>query len=58
VLESILEMQVIICELVGKFSFTEPDDQPVQPRFMTALLLVPNVASGERALPLRIARIQ
>ncbi|KAJ7865050.1 cytochrome P450 [Mycena olivaceomarginata] len=53
---AILEMQVIICELVGKFSFTEPDDQPVQPRVMTALL--PIVTSGERALPLRISRIQ
>ncbi|KAF8200450.1 cytochrome P450 [Mycena galopus ATCC 62051] len=52
---AILEMQVIVCELVGKFSFAEPDTEPAQPRLMTALL--PIVSSGERALPLRVTRL-
>ncbi|KAF7375594.1 Cytochrome P450 [Mycena sanguinolenta] len=52
---AIFEMQVIICELVGKFSFAEPDNEPVNPRLMNALL--PIVATGERALPLHVTRL-
>ncbi|KAJ6457711.1 cytochrome P450 [Mycena sanguinolenta] len=52
---AIFEMQVIICELVGKFFFAEADDEPAHPRLMTALQ--PIVATGERALPLRVTRL-
>ncbi|KAJ6457666.1 cytochrome P450 [Mycena sanguinolenta] len=46
---------VIICELVGKFSFAEADGEPAHPRLMTALQ--PIVATGDRALPLRVTRL-
>ncbi|KAF8172535.1 cytochrome P450 [Mycena galopus ATCC 62051] len=55
---AILEMQVIFCELVAKFSFTKPENEKdfgVQPRLMTALM--PFVPTGERALPLCVARM-
>ncbi|KAJ7764306.1 cytochrome P450 [Mycena metata] len=52
---AVLEMQVIFCELVGKFAFAEPDGEPPQPRLMTALL--PMNSKGERALPLCITRV-
>lgn len=48
-------MQVIVCELVRKFAFAEPDSEPPQPRLMTALL--PMDSKGERALPLCITRV-
>ncbi|KAJ6527707.1 cytochrome P450 [Mycena capillaripes] len=53
---AILEMQIIICELVAKFSFKEPDNEPSQPRFMTSLQ--PIVSSGARALPLCITQLK
>ncbi|KAJ6554209.1 cytochrome P450 [Mycena capillaripes] len=52
---AILEMQVIFCELVAKFSFAEVENEPVRVKFMNNLL--PIVPSGDRALPLRITRI-
>ncbi|KAJ7479482.1 cytochrome P450 [Mycena latifolia] len=52
---AILEMQVIFYELVGKFSFSEQVDEAVRPRYMTNIM--PAVASGERAMPLRITRV-
>ncbi|KAJ6569248.1 cytochrome P450 [Mycena capillaripes] len=52
---AILEMQVVVCELIAKFSFAEPEHESVQPRFLHALMPV-NV-KGERALPLCIKRI-
>ncbi|KAJ7458483.1 cytochrome P450 [Mycena latifolia] len=53
---AILEMQVIIWELVAKFSFKEPYNEPSQPRFMTSLQ--PIVSSGARALPLCITQLE
>ncbi|KAF7351564.1 Cytochrome P450 [Mycena sanguinolenta] len=52
---AVFEMQVIICELVGKFSFAMPDNEPINMRLMTALQ--PIVATGERALPLHVTRL-
>ncbi|KAJ6536352.1 cytochrome P450 [Mycena capillaripes] len=52
---AILEIQTIICEVVSKFSFTEPDNEPIQPRVMTALL--PIAKTGKRGLPLCVSRI-
>ncbi|KAJ7122199.1 cytochrome P450 [Mycena epipterygia] len=54
-LRRILEMQVIICELVGKFSFGLTED-PVRTRF--ANMLIPVASSGEKkSAPLCITRI-
>ncbi|KAJ7669943.1 cytochrome P450 [Mycena polygramma] len=52
---AIVEMQVLICELVGKFSFAEPEDESVRVTFMNNL--IPMAASGDIALPLRITRV-
>ncbi|KAJ7277659.1 cytochrome P450 [Mycena rebaudengoi] len=52
---AILEMQVILCELVAKFSFAEPENTGVRPQYMNQLL--PIVASGEKALSLRVTRL-
>ncbi|KAJ7106646.1 cytochrome P450 [Mycena epipterygia] len=52
---AILEMQVIICELVGKFSFALPETDPVHTRFANTLL--PTVRSGEKGAPLCITRV-
>ncbi|KAJ6517890.1 cytochrome P450 [Mycena vitilis] len=53
---AILEMQVLLCELVGKFSFAEPDGESVRAKFINFNLL-PIAANGDRALPLRITRV-
>ncbi|KAJ7479483.1 cytochrome P450 [Mycena latifolia] len=52
---AILEMQVIFCELVGKFSFSEQVNEAVRPRYINNIM--PAVASGERAMPLCITRV-
>ncbi|KAJ7770481.1 cytochrome P450 [Mycena metata] len=49
------EMQIIISELVRKFSFALPDDSDVQRTF--AITLVPMTANRPR-LPLRVSRLQ
>ncbi|KAJ7159039.1 cytochrome P450 [Mycena crocata] len=49
---AILEMQVILCEVVAKFSFAASEDTVVRPRLLNNLL--PIVSSGEKALPLHI----
>ncbi|KAJ7122200.1 cytochrome P450 [Mycena epipterygia] len=51
---AILEMQVIICELVGKFSFGLTEE-PVRTRIANTLL--PVVASGQKSAPLCVTRI-
>ena len=51
----ILEMQVMICELVGKFSFALPEDDVIRTRLANTLL--PTVRSGAKAAPLRITRV-
>ncbi|KAJ7116111.1 cytochrome P450 [Mycena crocata] len=52
---AILEMQVILCEVVAKFSFAESKDASVRPRLLSNLL--PIVSSGARALPLHITPV-
>ncbi|KAJ7106643.1 cytochrome P450 [Mycena epipterygia] len=52
---AILEMQVIICELVGKFSFALSETDPVRTRLANTLL--PTVRSGEKGAPLCITRV-
>jgi hypothetical protein len=51
----ILEMQVIFCHLVSKFSFAEVEGESIRVRLFTTL--VPIGPKGEKALPLRVARI-
>ncbi|KAJ7659587.1 cytochrome P450 [Mycena polygramma] len=51
----ILEMQVFLCELVGKFVFTLPAEQPARTRFTTTLL--PAMLNGQKGAPLCIERI-
>ncbi|KAJ7926961.1 cytochrome P450 [Mycena leptocephala] len=43
---ALLEMQVIFCELVGKFSFALPDHEPVRVRI--ANTLVPTMLNGQK----------
>ncbi|KAJ6546674.1 cytochrome P450 [Mycena vulgaris] len=52
---AILEMQVFLCELVGKFSFTLPKDDPVRVR--SATVLSPTMSNGEKGAPLCVTRI-
>ncbi|KAJ7643402.1 cytochrome P450 [Mycena polygramma] len=52
---AIMEMQVLFSELVGKFSFAEPEDECVRAKYINNLL--PVATNGERALPLRITRL-
>ncbi|KAF7289934.1 Cytochrome P450 [Mycena indigotica] len=54
---SLAEMQIIISELVRKFSFALTDEGEVTPTF--AITLVPMAVDGSGAkLPLRVARLQ
>lgn len=48
-------MQVILCELVGKFSFALPENDPVRVR--VANTLVPTMSNGQKGIPLNITRI-
>ncbi|KAJ7704001.1 cytochrome P450 [Mycena rosella] len=52
---ALLEMQIIICELVGKFSIAIPKNDPVQIRVTSTLL--PTVSSGDKGAPLCMTRI-
>ncbi|KAJ7662846.1 cytochrome P450 [Mycena polygramma] len=52
---AVLEMQVFICELVGKFTFTLPEGQSVTTRIANTLL--PTMANGQKGAPLCIKRI-
>ncbi|KAJ7895388.1 cytochrome P450 [Mycena leptocephala] len=52
---AILEMQVILSHLVGKYSFAEVEDETIRPTYLNNLL--PIVKSGERAVPLYITRV-
>ncbi|KAJ7635244.1 cytochrome P450 [Roridomyces roridus] len=53
---AVLEMQVIISELVGKFSFKLPEGDNVA-RMRGANVLQPTLPSGEKGVRLRVARI-
>jgi hypothetical protein len=48
-------MQVFICALVEKFSFTLPEDDAVRTRLSTTLL--PVMANGKKGAPLCIKRV-
>ncbi|KAJ7910383.1 cytochrome P450 [Mycena leptocephala] len=52
---ALLEMQVFICELVGKFSFTPPEDDVVRPRFVATMM--PTLRDGKKGAPLFVKRI-
>ncbi|KAJ6548581.1 cytochrome P450 [Mycena capillaripes] len=52
---ALLEMQVVFCELVGKFSFALPENDPIRVR--TANSLVPTTSNGQKGVPLRVSRI-
>ncbi|KAJ6516675.1 cytochrome P450 [Mycena vitilis] len=52
---ALLEMQVFLCELVGKFVFTLPAEQPARTRFTTTLL--PAMLNGQKGAPLCFERI-
>ncbi|KAJ7085203.1 cytochrome P450 [Mycena belliarum] len=52
---AVLEMQVILAELVAKFSFELPQGESVQTRVITTLL--PVDSEGKKAAPLHITRI-
>ncbi|KAJ6481433.1 cytochrome P450 [Mycena vitilis] len=51
---AILEMQVFVCELVGKFTFTLPEGQSTSTRFTTTLM--PIMANGQKGAPLCVKR--
>jgi hypothetical protein len=48
-------MQVFICELVGKFSFTPPENDAVRPRFVATMM--PTMRDGKKGAPLFVKRI-
>ncbi|KAF7335030.1 Cytochrome P450 [Mycena venus] len=52
---AILEIQVILCQLVSKFSFAQAEGESIKPRFLNNLM--PVVSSGEKAVPLHITRL-
>jgi hypothetical protein len=51
----ILEMQVVICELVGKFAFTIPENDPISVHLVNTLH--PTMKSGRKGVPLQVSRI-
>ncbi|KAJ7184881.1 cytochrome P450 [Mycena filopes] len=52
---AILEMQIFICELVGKFSFALPENESVRVRFVNTL--TPWMANGKKGAPLIVTRV-
>jgi hypothetical protein len=54
---SILEMQVILSELVGTFSFALPDNDSDPVRVRVANTLVPTMSNGQKGVPLHITRL-
>ncbi|TFK37879.1 cytochrome P450 [Crucibulum laeve] len=53
---AILETQVVLCELIRKFTFSLPDDVHLQPAY--AITLVPVDGDGKSYLPLRVDRLE
>ncbi|KAJ7927009.1 hypothetical protein B0H13DRAFT_1971764 [Mycena leptocephala] len=51
---ALLEMQVFICEVVGKFSLTLPEGHSICPRFVTTLM--PTMPDGTKGALLSIKR--
>ncbi|KAJ7249976.1 cytochrome P450 [Mycena rebaudengoi] len=52
---ALLEMQVLICELVSKFSFSLPEDDFALPRL--ANTLIPVTRNGKQGTPLHVTRL-
>ncbi|KAJ7245300.1 cytochrome P450 [Mycena rebaudengoi] len=52
---ALLEIQVLICELVSKFSFSLPEDDCARPRF--ASTLIPVTRNGKKNTPLHVTRL-
>ncbi|KAJ7760796.1 cytochrome P450 [Mycena olivaceomarginata] len=52
---AILELQVFLVELVGRFSLSLPEDDSVRPRLATTL--VPETSDGRRHIPMRIEKV-
>ncbi len=50
-------MQVILSELVGKFSFALPDNDSDPVRVRVANTLVPTMSNGQKGVPLHITRL-
>jgi hypothetical protein len=50
-----LEMQVMISELVGKFAFAIPENDPITVRL--ANTLHPTMNNGQKGVQLRVPRI-
>jgi hypothetical protein len=53
--DRIPEIQVILCQLVSKFSFAQAEGESIKPRFLNNL--IPVVLSGEETVPLHIIRL-
>ncbi|KAF7366181.1 Cytochrome P450 [Mycena venus] len=52
---AVLEMQVLVSELVGKFSFALPENDPVRVR--VANTLQPTMLDGQKGVPLLVTRL-
>ncbi|KAJ7250747.1 cytochrome P450 [Mycena rebaudengoi] len=52
VLGKLLEMQVVVYELIGKFSFSLPENDSVRPYYATTLM--PALANGEKGVLLQV----
>ncbi|KAJ6456993.1 cytochrome P450 [Mycena vitilis] len=52
---ALLEMQIVICELVGKFSFALPENEGIRVR--VANTLVPTMSNGDKGMPLVVTRV-
>ncbi|KAJ6492256.1 cytochrome P450 [Mycena sanguinolenta] len=54
---ALLEMQVVICELVGKFSFALPEDDKDRVIARLTNTLQPTMLNGKKGVPLRVTRV-
>ncbi|KAK7065006.1 cytochrome P450 [Favolaschia claudopus] len=54
---ALLEMQIFICELVGKFHFSLPDEDHLNARCRYAFTLQPVLPDGKKAAFLQIKRV-
>ncbi|KAJ6488751.1 cytochrome P450 [Mycena sanguinolenta] len=53
---AILEMQVILCEVIPKFSFAQPENEHIRVKYLNNNVL-PATSSGDRAVPLCMTRL-
>ncbi|KAF7358691.1 Cytochrome P450 [Mycena sanguinolenta] len=54
---ALLEMQVVICELIGKFSFALPEDENDRVIARRTNTLQPTLPNGKKGVPLRVTRV-